>query len=495
MSSWMKALSDHYEEIRERYPQDRLIILFDIDGTILDARHMILHTLRSYEERHGTAYFPGLTLGKINFHENMIGKWLERNCLPQDVQTGIINWCEEHYWSTEAIMASHHPFTGVMEVIRWFQIQPNTAVGLNTGRPEALRRDTLRSLNRLGEEYRVEFFSEQLHMSPYGWGEKIISAKIEGIGFFQRRGFRVFAFVDNEPENLKAVAEVDDTGEILLLHADTVFASKREKLPANSFSGKAYDIAELAQEKSLPMHVQFVWHGVNDEANLRQFTASSVQWAECEARMDMSGGKVILRHDSFEEIPAMRSERFFYLDDVLTAVAMAGKKIKIDLKENGRLIDQVLDLLAIHPPNDGQVWFNGKVEILREEGYRRLADSYPEAIIQCPIDFLVPLIIGVPQKALGILDMLQDWGLNRFSIKWKTPRLRQIMDKMDRWGLEVNIYNVPDLEEFLRAVLLLPRSITSDFNFPAWRYFGCGAGEKLQYDRFSGHQYQHEASY
>jgi hypothetical protein len=35
-----------------------------------------------------------------------------------------------------------------------------------------------------------------------------------------------------------------------------------------------------------------------------------------------------------------------------------------------------------------------------------------------------------------------------------------------------NIYNVPDLEAFLQAALLLPRSITSYFNFPKWFYRG-----------------------
>ena len=46
--------------------------------------------------------------------------------------------------------------------------------------------------------------------------------------------------------------------------------------------------------------MQFVWHGVNDEANLRQFLASGVHWAECDIRQDPLG-RLVLRHDSFEE--------------------------------------------------------------------------------------------------------------------------------------------------------------------------------------------------
>ncbi len=37
--------------------------------------------------------------------------------------------------------------------------------------------------------------------------------------------------------------------------------------------------------------------------------------------------------------------------------------------------------------------------------------------------------------------------------------------------------DTPDLESFLEAVMLLPTSVTADFNFPKWRYFGQGSGE------------------
>ena len=92
--------------------------------------------------------------------------------------------------------------------------------------------------------------------------------------------------------------------------------------------------------------------------------------------------------------------------------------------------------------------------------------------------FLAPLICSVPAKAKEILDMFTEWGVNRFSINWETLDMRQFFDEMDCWGFEVNIYNVPDLESFLQAVLLMPHSVTSDFNFPKWHYYGRGSGEK-----------------
>jgi hypothetical protein len=92
---------------------------------------------------------------------------------------------------------------------------------------------------------------------------------------------------------------------------------------------------------------------------------------------------------------------------------------------------------------------------------------------------MAPLILGTPQKAKEILDMFAQWGVNRFSLSWLTPNARRLFEQMDRWGFEVNIYAVPDLESFLQAALLLPRSITSDFNFPQWNYYGQGSGENL----------------
>jgi hypothetical protein len=40
------------------------------------------------------------------------------------------------------------------------------------------------------------------------------------------------------------------------------------------------------------------------------------------------------------------------------------------------------------------------------------------------------------------------------------------------------------MQSFLEAAVLLPTSVTTDFNFPAWRYFGPGSGEHGVVHRF-----------
>ncbi len=485
MSSWMRKLASYYKNMRDLYPEDRLTILFDIDGTILDMRYMILYVLKSFDQNHDSHFFETLRLGDITVHENQVEKLLTRLKIPVETMKRVLLWYEAYRWSSEAVLAAHRPFAGVMEVVRWFQMQHNTFVGLNTGRPEFLRERTLLCLNKLGEEYKVHFEDRLLYMNPNTWEEDVANVKAGGVLHFRKAGYRVFAMVDNEPENLDSISRVDPQQEILLLHANTVFLSKRRKLPAGAVSGKLYNITELIEPKALPRHIQFVWHGVNDEANLRHFLSSSIRWAECDLRMDPTGNEVILRHDSFEETPPDEEEGHLFLNDMLNLIKASDKSIKLDLKGNGVLVDKTLELIRVQRIDDRRVWFNCDVELLKEEGFRKLRKVCPSAIIQCPVDVLAPLLLSDPKKARKWVSMFRDWGINRFSIKWRTAHLRKILDQIDICGFEANIYDVPDLESFLKAVLIRPRSITSDFNFPEWHYFGRGSGENHQHYEYS----------
>ena len=47
--------------------------------------------------------------------------------------------------------------------------------------------------------------------------------------------------------------------------------------------------------------------------------------------------------------------------------------------------------------------------------------------------------------------------------------------QMEAWGLEVNIFEIPNLEQYLKAALLLPRSITADFIHPGLQTSGSGS--------------------
>ena len=478
---WMKKLAQHYEKMRSIYPNDRLIVLFDIDGTILDMRYMVLNVLYSYDQTHVTSYFNGLKLSDIDVHENHVESLLSRMQIPDGKAKGILDWVTGNLWTPKNLLDAHLPFSGVMEVMRWLQIQPDTYVGLNTGRPEYMRAETLHSLNHLGKEYKVTFTDELLHMSSNEWGASMEQPKVEGVRYYQDIGFRVVAFIDNEPDNLLAVSEAEGNSEIMLLHSDTLFETTRGHLPTSSVSGNHYDLAQLIDEKSLPKNIQLVWHGLNDRANLLQFLASDVQWGEVDVRLDPNTGNLILRHDSFDRTPLQDQEDLLTLDEVLSPINALGRSINLDLKEGGPHISRVISLIGEYGFEDSRVWFNASVNALGENDFRRFAKEFPSSVVQCPIDFVAPAIAAFPDDAKRTLDEFKSWGINRFSLKWSTFNRRQVIDQLDDWGFEINIYNVPDLESFLKAVLLLPTSVTSDFNFPQWHYFGRGSGENGEY--------------
>ena len=75
--------------------------------------------------------------------------------------------------------------------------------------------------------------------------------------------------------------------------------------------------------------------------------------------------------------------------------------------------------------------------------------------------------------------------MNRFSVAWDTPELARVIATLTEWSFETNIYNVRDLDSFLHAVLLGPCSVTSDFNFPRWHYYGRGSGQDGEYYEYS----------
>lgn len=460
---WMRALADRFRAVRRRHPEDALMIVFDIDGTILDMRHMVRHVLIAYDGAYGTDHFTGLNAEDIRVHENHVDRFLSGLKLPEAERRAIHAWYLERRWAPESILASHRPYRGVMEVIRWFMLQPRTHVGLNTGRPEPLREDTLRSLNALGREYRVAFDPSLLEMNARGWERQVAEGKAAALARFRARGYRVFAVVDNEPGNIARMIEADEEEEILFLHADTIFLSQAAGAP-RTVSGQRYALANLISERDIRERVTLVWHGINDAGNLRQFLASSVHWGECDVRRDPRG-RLVSRHDSFERSPWRRDEPHLPLDRLLHETARHGKAIKLDLKEGGETVERVLERAALHGFGADRLWFNGEIGAPRESDFRRLAAA-------------------VPDEACGLLRALREWGIGRFSIGWRNRHRAALSDCLESLGYEINIYGVPDLESFLQAALMLPCSLTADFNFPAWHYYGRGSGEERAYHHY-----------
>lgn len=260
---WMEHLAHHYtqntSQIKNQNTQQKFMILFDIDGTIIDTRYLVQHTLQAFDLAHGTGFFTGLAIEDINCHEEDVVDLLDQLKLSSNTQEKILAWYHEHRWLPEFILAGHQPFEGVFELIAWLQSQEHTEVGLNTARPERLRYETLRSLNSIGLAHGVKFRSEHLFMNSGGWGEVVLKNKVKGIKHFEEQGYRVLAFLDNEPRNLKAVADARLPAPILLMHADTLFQTPRHEIPHGSVGGDQYELKHFFAKVRETQEIRFVW--------------------------------------------------------------------------------------------------------------------------------------------------------------------------------------------------------------------------------------------
>ncbi len=121
---WMRTLAASYEAAQSKCGEQPLILLSDIDGTILDMRHMILSVLQSFDREHQTQHFERLRSEDIPVHENHVDRLLEILNVPETSRQEILDHYLERRWSAPAITDVHQPFQGVLEVIRWFQLQP-----------------------------------------------------------------------------------------------------------------------------------------------------------------------------------------------------------------------------------------------------------------------------------------------------------------------------------------------------------------------------------
>ena len=473
MKNWMKMLGDHYQRARSQYPQDKLLILFDIDGTVLDMRHMILHLLKAYDRANDTHHATGLRLDDIQVHENDITPLLNRMGITTSEKSELLRWFNEVVWSPLAVRVAHQPFQGVLEIIRWFQLQPNTHVGLNSGRNESLRADTLKNLNELGSAFKVNFSNSLIAMnSGNNTPKAVAAAKCAAISEYRRSGYRIVAMIDNEPANLAAIANSPDYDDFLLLHADTLFESQRSLLPNTSLTGNNYRLAELItadqiHTQQMPGHVEFVFQGVEEQNIRNQFLQGSIFWGEVSIKLGEHSlmPELVVSNTAQPSPVNARDSWLTLLQDVVGTQHNHG--LKIDLKQGGILLDKLLRDIRMAQLDQDQVWINAPMQRLQKRGFRKLRNALPEAILQCPLDGPQAVICALPEQAGEILTELKGWGINRFSVDWSKGG-PELVEALQRRGFEVNIHSMPDLDSFLRASLLLPTSLSSRFNSEHW---------------------------
>jgi hypothetical protein len=459
MKHWMDSLAAHHRKLRRKYPGERLLAIFDIDGTILDTRYMILYVLRAFDKRNSTSHFAHLGISDIDFHEEHLRGLLENLGIAPEKQEVILREYEELMFTSTAMLKAHRAFPGVLEVIRWLQCQPETYVGLNTGRPEALRFNTLNALNELGKGYCVAFPDSFLCMKKKGSEQTIPASKLEGIERFVRAGFRILAMVDNEPENLEAAEEADPDGEILLLHADTIFKSRRRGESNLAISGKVYDAGRLMASSDIlldPIDFIFDWTD-GDEERLQRFLSSDVGWigTGVTTLLPSPGGGIFL--------PGKRINPYCFLD----LLRKYRRRLKIYLSGRELHLGNVPRMVRYAGFDDHEVAFGFNVTDYEQRCPEVLRNVFPHASIDCPADVLLR---GAPTEKDGktgrpVPREFNVTGIKGVSLDWRIPCSRKIFNRFTSMGHPVHVYNVRSARSFVQAALLRPASITSLFSF------------------------------
>ncbi len=369
-----------------------------------------------------------------------------------------------------------------LRLLRWFQIQSPGSVGVLAS-PDDERPATLHKwLQRAGRSTRLSISRGSIVQKDPEPGKQ--------------QGIPEEAFSPGRPKPVAVIRPVIGTGDVQcridrqhhILRID-VGITRQEK-EAGQYTmetvNSRFGLHHLIKESELPDAVIPCWHGINDPENLQHFFDSDYAWGEVDVRINPLTKRLITRHDSFFISRFRETETIQYFESVLEQFKQHEKKIKIDFKRGFWVVDKVIRLLEKHGFQDDKVWFHGSVRVLRVNGYRKLARIYPGALIQATLDRFVPLILLFPAAGKFILDRLAGFGVNQFLLSWRSWYKTRIIEKLDQWGYQVNFYKIRNLEEFLSAVLYLPASITADFNFPEWGYYGRGSGQNMKWHEYPG---------
>ena len=418
MEPWMHHLAKVYAACRAVHAEDVALVVVDIDGTLLDA---------------------------------------------PDIGTVDSDTASSREW----VLAAHHPYRGVIDIVRWFDAQPLTAIAVNSARPEHHRREVRRWLDVLGEEYRVTFDDDLVHLRPGVPESDVVAHKRDGLRRWRGQGFRIVTVVESERRVAEAIAGDQETTEALVLPTETILRARR--MPSSRGAVTASG------------HVELVWHRMNDETNLRQFLASPFRWGELDVRLDPEG-RLVVRHDDLDRLDDGEAVDAPSPRAVIEALLNAGKRVNLDLKD-GTAVAPALDVLADAGIADEDLWINGRVDKLGERGLAAIRRAHPDARIQCPVEFLGPMVAAMPTHARSVVTTMQNWGVDRFSVASTHEHAEMLLSQLDDWGVDVNLSAVTDLPHFIAAVLTLPRSVTADFAMPEWHYFGRGAGNEGGFHR------------
>ncbi len=65
MDSTIELVIMHHENMRVLYPDEELMIVCECEGAVYDMRILALNVLRSFDRKHETLFFKGLSINQL----------------------------------------------------------------------------------------------------------------------------------------------------------------------------------------------------------------------------------------------------------------------------------------------------------------------------------------------------------------------------------------------------------------------------------------------
>lgn len=446
---WLRALFRHVEQARLDHPADELLVLFDIDGTLLDFRAGLVDLLERFDQEHGSAHFAGLSIEEVRLEEAPLRRLFEARQVPHHLRRELLARAERLGWSPRAVIGAHQPFLGMLEILRWFQSQPQVHVAFNTERGDERREETLQALSTLGAAYGLRFPEDLLYTggasAPGPDAAPRSGAKVEGVRHFQRRGFRVVAVVDDRAEDLQAIRSELARPDLLLVETQGLAQALSPRVPR--LGG-----AEAPQ---------VVWRGLEDLAGLGHFLGSPLQWAELPLERSSAGELVVSRRHS--------KQRPLVLEEILGSFAQCNKGLRLSLSEGGALLSRTLHALRQSGFPQERIQFSLAPDTLGRVGFRRLLEEFPGSARVAPLGFLSVVAAIAPEQARAVLALLRDWSVERVTLSVQDPHRRALETLALEAGFEIELDSGADLADYLGAVSCAPRAVLSEFGSEGWR--------------------------
>lgn len=122
----MLELARHDARFRSAYPADRLLVVFEIDGPIVDQRHMVRRRLLDYDRAHGTDHFRGVGVAEVDVDAGNLERFFICRGLPAMVRGDVLDAVPDHESLLQAVLLVPRSVTADFNLPEWNYYGPGS---------------------------------------------------------------------------------------------------------------------------------------------------------------------------------------------------------------------------------------------------------------------------------------------------------------------------------------------------------------------------------